>query len=59
VTFIEVNGHGLRDLLLQIAKVSPLRSDAARSGWVIPPRDKLARLFVALDLQRDLFHGTT
>jgi iron donor protein CyaY len=56
-TLIEVNGYSLRNLLLQIAKVLPLRSDATRSGRIVPPRDELARLLIALDLKRNLFHG--
>src|SRR5277367_5470999 len=55
--FIEVDRNSFRDLLLQIAEVHALRGDAARSGRIVPPRDEKTRLFVALDLQRDLFHG--
>ena len=56
--FVEMDGHGLGYLLLQIAKVFPLRRYATRSGWIIPPRDELAGPFVALDLKGNLFHGT-
>ena len=56
LTFIEVNGYRINDLLLEIAKVFALRRDAARSVWIVPPRHQLARLLVSLHLKRNFFH---
>jgi hypothetical protein len=54
--YIEMYRYRLGDLLLQIAKIFPLRCDATRRIGVIPPSHEPPRLFVALDLKGDLFH---
>ena len=53
---VKVNRDGVCDLLLQIAKIRPLRGDASGSSRVIPPCDEHARFFVALNLKGNLFH---
>jgi hypothetical protein len=56
-TFIEMYRYRLRDLLLQIPQVLPLRCDATRPIGVIPPRHEPSGLLVTLDLKRDFFHN--
>jgi hypothetical protein len=40
---VEMALHGIRDLLLQLTQIMPLRSDAA-SLWIIPGSYKQARV---------------
>jgi len=54
--FVKVNCYRFRDLLLQIAEILPLRSDATGAIRVIPPCYEPARLLVTLDLKSDFFH---
>ncbi len=54
--FVKVNCDRLRDLLLQIAEILPLRGDAACAIRVIPRCHEPARLLVTLDLKGDFFH---
>jgi hypothetical protein len=49
--------HRVRDLLLQVAEVLPLRCDAACATRIIPRGNEPARLLVTLDLKGDFFHG--
>ena len=50
-----MNRDRLRDLLLQIAEISPLRRDAATIR-IVPRRHQPARLLITLDLKGDFFH---
>ena len=54
--FIKVNCDRIRNLLLQIAQVLPLRRESTGSIRIVPPRNEPARLLVTLDLKGDLFH---
>ena len=54
--FVKVNCDRLRDLLLQIAEILPLRGDATPAIRIIPPCYEPARLLVTLDLKSDFFH---
>jgi len=54
--FVEMNCDRLRDLLLQIAQILPLRGDATGTIRIIPPCHEPARLLVTLDLKGDFFH---
>ena len=48
--FVKVNCDRLRDLLLQIAEVLPLRGDATCPIRTFPPCYEPTRLLVTLDL---------
>ena len=54
--FVKVNCDRLRDLLLQIAEILPLRGDATHAVRVIPRCHEPTRLLVTLDLKSDFFH---
>jgi len=54
--FVEMYRDSLRDLLLQIAQVLPLRSDATGPIRIVPRCHQPARLLVAQDLEGDFFH---
>jgi hypothetical protein len=54
--FVKMNGYCLRDLLLQISQILPLRRNATRSVRIVPRSNEPARIFVALDLKCDFFH---
>jgi len=58
-TLLEMNRHRVRDLLLQVAEILPLRGDAAFATRIVPPCHQPARLLVTLDLKGDFFHGLT
>jgi len=52
-----MNGDRIDDLVLKIAKIFALRSDAARSIWIVPLRHQLARLLVPLHLKCNFFRA--
>jgi hypothetical protein len=54
---LKMSRHRVRDLLLQVAEILPLRGDAACATRIIPPRHEPARLLVTLDLKGDFFHA--
>ena len=54
--FVEMYRYRLRNLLLQIAQVLPLRCDATGAIGIVPRCDEPARLLVALDLKGNFFH---
>jgi hypothetical protein len=58
LTLFEVNGDGVNDLLLQIAKVRSLRRDAARPIRIVPPCHKAPGRFVALYMNCNFLHGS-
>lgn len=55
-TIIEMSGNCLGDLLLQMAQISSLSSDAAGPIRSVPRRHEPAGFFVMLDLERNLVH---
>jgi hypothetical protein len=54
---LKMDRHRVRNLLLQVAEILPLRGDAAWATRIIPPGHKPARLLVTLDLKGDFFHA--
>src|SRR5258708_39688492 len=54
-SLIEIRCYRLGDLVLQVAQVLPLRSDATAIGR-IPGGYQPARFLVVLDLQRNFVH---
>jgi len=55
---LEVNGDGINDLQLQIAKVCPLRGNATKAGWIVPPCHQAAGRLVTLYLKCNFSHIT-
>src|SRR6266849_3647769 len=53
---IEIRCYRLGDLVLQVAQVLPLRSNAAGAIRCIPRGHQPARFLVVLDLERDFVH---
>lgn len=54
---VKVKGNRLGDLLLQVAEVLPLRSDATRFSPIVPRGHEPTRSLVTLDLNSYLFHS--
>jgi hypothetical protein len=54
---LKMSRHCVRDLLLHVPEVLPLRGDATCATRIIPAGHEPARLLVTLDLKGDFFHA--